>query len=933
MTDSDRPRTSKLQFTKEETEPQEAPVTASKERKMMQKSKPAQAKSKSAPESVLASDGKASPSLVGSATVGTGAVASRRIPQPPTDAGLTHAEKVREHLRNSPEALRKFMKQATVNGDHAIIVDPEGEDLLKPEAFQSSGPSVKEKPPPDKGKVSAQAKAAAKTFSAKSAPATSASAAAETVKEGAPKAAPRLKFDEGVKKTPSKLKHPSTVMRTINTEIHRTAARANQDENVAAEASLKMEKGVETALKEGEHSFHAHKLRTARKAEKKQDEANIRLLQKSRDAENPTFTSNPYSRWQQKRAIRKEYAAAKAGKKTSTVNSTRKKAEKAVEDTKTVIAKVVNSIRRRPSKMILLGLLGGMLLLVMGAVQSCTPLAQSVLESVVIGTYPATEDDVRAAERAYLAKEQELKYEMDHYQEVHPGYDEYHVDQEEIWHNPYVLIAIISAYYDGQEWDMDKAMPVINKYFDLQYIVTEEVVTETRYRTETQSGTHWVTDPDTGESRLESYTYDEEVPYEYTICNVTLENYDLSHTPVISMSHHTMGMYALYMATHGNMEGIFHGKYAVPLKDPYIYDIPQETLDADPIFARLMEEANKYVGYPYVWGGSSPETSFDCSGFVSYVYTNSGVYNTGRLGARGLHSLCRTVTEEEAHPGVDVLGRFEVGRIVRADLRQVRKVRRQGQPGRIDSFRGVIPAPVGMKGAVAPHVGSHAVEHREKRLAGSAVRAVVGSRLVTFVPAGTVVPGGVVMGFVVVGTVVACIPQQLREEDVSGRIERIRMEIHAVGGGIAARDQRRPGGGTLGCRSPGVTETDAVGGERIDHGRVHLGIAITTEQIPTGVLESQPEDIGAVGRRRGVQGRCEGRPGRQHQGCRQPGIQPRRFTIHNRDCSCLRVQGWTGSPSGGSGTARACPRRSSFRRYIGRRRRTGAWTRKAGVRA
>ena len=301
--------------------------------------------------------------------------------------------------------------------------------------------------------------------------------------------------------------------------------------------------------------------------------------------------------------------------------------------------------------MILLGLLGGMLLLVMGAVQSCTPLAQSVLESVVIGTYPATEDDVRAAERAYLAKEQELKYEMDHYQEVHPGYDEYHVDQEEIWHNPYVLIAIISAYYDGQEWDMDKAMPVINKYFDLQYIVTEEVVTETRYRTETQSGTRWVTDPDTGESRLESYTYDEEVPYEYTICNVTLENYDLSHTPVISMSHHTMGMYALYMATHGNMEGIFHGKYAVPLKDPYIYDIPQETLDADPIFARLMEEANKYVGYPYVWGGSSPETSFDCSGFVSYVYTNSGVYNTGRLGARGLHSLCRTVTEDEVKPG------------------------------------------------------------------------------------------------------------------------------------------------------------------------------------------------------------------------------------------------------------------------------------------
>ena len=648
MMESDRPRTSKLQFTKEETQPQETPVSASKEQKLMQKGKPAQTKVKSAPESSLAPDGKVNLPLAGSAMAGVGTVASRRMPQPPMDAELTHVEKVQEKLLNSPEALRKFMKQATVNGDHAIIVDPLGEKLLQPDEFRSSRPSAKEKPPPDSGKVSAQAKAAAKAFAAKGDPAVG---AAEAAVEGAPKTAPRLKFDEGAKKAPSKLKHPSTVMRTINTEIHRTAAKANQDENVAGEASLKIEKGVETALKEGEHSFHAHKLRTARKAEKRQDETNIRLLQQSRDAENPTFTSNPYSRWQQKRAIRKEYAAAMAGRKTSTANTTRKKAEEAVSDAKEVVSKIVQSIRRRPSKLILLGLLGGMLLLVMGAVQSCTPLAQSVLESVVIGTYPATEDDVRAAERAYLAKEQELKYEMDHYKDVHPGYDEYHVDQEEIWHNPYVLIAIISAYYDGQEWDMDKAMPVINKYFNLQYIVTEEVTTETRYRTETQSGTRWVTDPDTGESRLESYTYDEDVPYEYTICNVTLENRDLSHMPVISMSHHTMGMYALYMATHGNMEGIFHGKYAVPLKDPYIYDIPQETLDADPIFARLMEEANKYVGYPYVWGGSSPETSFDCSGFVSYVFTNSGVYNTGRLGARGLHSLCRTVTPEEVKPG------------------------------------------------------------------------------------------------------------------------------------------------------------------------------------------------------------------------------------------------------------------------------------------
>lgn len=193
---------------------------------------------------------------------------------------------------------------------------------------------------------------------------------------------------------------------------------------------------------------------------------------------------------------------------------------------------------------------------------------------------------------------------------------------------------------------------MIEKYFDLQYIVTQTVSTETRYRTEARTGTRIVTDPVTGRQYTETYTCDVQVPYAHNICNVKLENKNLSHLPVVSMSHHAMGMYALYMASHGNMEGIFSGNpYAVPLRDPTLYDIPQETLDADPSFAALMEEATKYIGYPYVWGGASPETSFDCSGFVSYVFTTSGVCNTGRLGAKGLRSLCRTVPDDQVQPG------------------------------------------------------------------------------------------------------------------------------------------------------------------------------------------------------------------------------------------------------------------------------------------
>ncbi len=442
----------------------------------------------------------------------------------------------------------------------------------------------------------------------------------------------RLKFEETQTKKPSQLTHPvKKAIKTAGDQLHRQAVKSNEDDNVAADAVLQIDQKTETALRVGDHAYHAHKMRPykqLKKAEKRLDKANIQVLEKKYQQEHPQFTSNPYSRWQQKRAIRREYAAAKRGTSGRTVQSSAKKAEKAAEKVSDAAGKTIEVIRRRPSLLLLL-VLGGLLLIVMSSLQSCTPLTQSVIESVAIGTYPATEEDVRAAERVYAEKERKLKDEMENYERYHPGYDEYHVDADEIWHNPYVLIAIISAYFDGQDWDIDTALPVIEEYFKLQYEVTQTVSTQTRYMTVN------------GES----------VPYTYYICNVKMVNKDLSHLPAVSMSHHTMSMYAMYMATHGNMEGIFRGPHAVPLSDPMLYDIPQETLDADPTFAKLMEEANKYVGYPYVWGGVSPETSFDCSGFVCYVFTASGVYNTGQLGAKGLRSLCRNVPEDQAKPG------------------------------------------------------------------------------------------------------------------------------------------------------------------------------------------------------------------------------------------------------------------------------------------
>ena len=475
-----------------------------------------------------------------------------------------------------------------------------------------------------------------------------------TSEAGVKKKVYRLKFEEAQARKPSRLSHP--VQKTIKTaedQLHRQIVQANEDDNIAVDAVLQADNAGQTALQTGEHAFHARSVRQykkAWKAEKQLDKANIQFMEARQRQANPQFASNPLSRWQQKRAIRKEYAAIKAGR-SKTAQTAAKGTEKAVETVRSTAARAIRTVRRHPVIVPILAL-GAVIMIVISSLQSFTPLAQSIIESVAVGGYPASEEDVRAAEEAYLKLEEELQDEMDNYLKYHPEYDEYEIDQaDKIWHDPYVLIAIISACFDGQEWTIETAMPVIERYFYLQYIKTEKVTSETRPRMETKTGTRTVIDPVTGKKRTETYTYEEEVAYTHRTAHVSLENRNLSHLPVETMSVSRLGLYALYMSSHGNMEGIFTGPYAEPLKDPMLYDIPQETLDADPEFARLMEEANKYVGYPYVWGGSIPETSFDCSGFVSYVFTNSGVYNTGRLGATGLFNLCREVPDDEARPG------------------------------------------------------------------------------------------------------------------------------------------------------------------------------------------------------------------------------------------------------------------------------------------
>ena len=478
----------------------------------------------------------------------------------------------------------------------------------------------------------------------------------ERVVDGDGKVTVRLHFEEVEKKAPSKLAHSVTdaPLNVVLASAHREV-RESEEDNVGVESAHKLEEAAEGGVRTLESAHRSHQLkpyRNAAHAEKVADKANLKALNKQAQRDNPQFSSNPYSRWQQKRAIKKEYMAAKAGKtgKTTakTAETTAKTASKAAEGTKKTGQFIA---RHRKGVLVVLGIFL-IVSFLLGVVSSCSVIVQSGVSGLAASSYSTSDADMQAAEAQYCALEAELQDYLDNYERTH-DYDEYHFDLDDIEHDPYVLISAISALHGG-EWTIDEVGGTIQMLFDKQYILTETVTTETRYRTETRTGSYTYTDPETGETVTEEYEYEVQVPYTYYICHVSLENFNLSHVPVYIMSQDQLSLYATYMSTLGNRPDLFPDSayvnryYNTEYED---YEIPASAL-SDPQFAAMMEEAEKYLGFPYVWGGSSPATSFDCSGFVSYVINNCGVgWNVGRLGASGLLSICTRVSASNVRPG------------------------------------------------------------------------------------------------------------------------------------------------------------------------------------------------------------------------------------------------------------------------------------------
>ena len=454
----------------------------------------------------------------------------------------------------------------------------------------------------------------------------------------------QLRFEEvDKKKPPSKLTHAvqDAPANLILSQVHREV-RQSEDDNVGVEAAHKVEQAVESGGRLVQSAHRAHQLkpyRAAIRAEKKLERANLDALQKKAEIDSPT--SNPVSKWQQKQAIKKQYAAAKHNQAAQTTakaaENTAKAAKKAAEKAEKA-GKYVWEHRRgfAIAAAILL-----MLAFLLNGLSSCSVLMDGVGSGIAASTYPSQDADMLGAEAQYCAMEAELQRYLDTYESTH-DYDEYHFDLDTIEHDPYVLISIITALHQG-EWTLDEVQGTLQMLFDRQYILTEDVVVETRYRTETDT---W-TDAD-GNTHTDTY----QVPYDYYICTVTLENFNLSHVPVYIMSEEQFGMYATYMATLGNRPDLFPGSGYIGkyVEGSYTdYDIPPEALD-DEVFAAIIKEAEKYLGYPYVWGGSSPSTSFDCSGFVSWVINHSG-WDVGRLGAQGLCNICTPVSSANVKPG------------------------------------------------------------------------------------------------------------------------------------------------------------------------------------------------------------------------------------------------------------------------------------------
>lgn len=408
----------------------------------------------------------------------------------------------------------------------------------------------------------------------------------------------------------------------------------NEHENVGIEAAHRSELVGEAAgrgaLRFTKRRVRQHPARAAQKAERRYIRATADHHFQQAALEHPEMGADPVTRLWRKHQQRKQFQRRAKEAAKQSANAARqgtRAAEKAASTVEAAGRAVAGFVKRHPGGTAIALLVVVLLVVMQSCTSSLVAVGNGIGGGVAAATYPAEDADLLGAEAAYCAMEADLQNYLDTYEAAH-DYDEYHFDLDDIEHDPYVLLSILSALH-GDGWTLADVEDELQAIFDRQYILTETVTPETRYRTELQEGE------------------EVEVPYTWYVCTVTLENTDLSHLPVYIMGEEQLSRYAIFMASLGNRPDLFPGsayvgRYTGDTTTP-AYTVPPEALE-DEQFAAMLAEAEKYLGYPYVWGGASPSTSFDCSGFVSWVINHSG-WNVGRLGAMALCDICTPVRD------------------------------------------------------------------------------------------------------------------------------------------------------------------------------------------------------------------------------------------------------------------------------------------------
>lgn len=439
----------------------------------------------------------------------------------------------------------------------------------------------------------------------------------------------------------------------LSAKAHQSVRNADQDNNSGVEAAHFTEGSAEGVARAGSRFQYGRKLRQYKKLERLEKKANkdaVESIFAERMKSDPQAGSNLFSRWRQKQAIKKEYAAAKAG--AAAAENTASGTAKAAQSTVSITEKAFQFVQSHSHIIIGIAAVGLLVLVIAGSVSSCSVLINGG-GNVVLGTsYTAEDEDLKGVETDYTKLEDKLRKQIDRIETDHPGYDEYRYNLAEIGHNPYELASLLTVEFEN--YTRSQVQARLQSIFEAQYELKLEEKVEIRTRKETRVGYRY--NPITGTGH--TYTYQVTVQYEYKILNVTLLNRGVDYVARNSgLTDDQLQRYEVTLECRGNRDDLFAGiAFATPdgagsSGEYQDYDIPGEAL-TDEKFRKMITEAEKYLGYPYVWGGSSPSTSFDCSGFVSWVINHCGNgWNVGRQTANGLMGKCDIIPKSEAKPG------------------------------------------------------------------------------------------------------------------------------------------------------------------------------------------------------------------------------------------------------------------------------------------